>query len=75
MQANLQEDLLFTEISKATPLFSFLDPISKIIFLMSQEDKFINKLVIAQIYRWSTVETIYRNYKDKYRVYVKVKII
>ena len=50
-----KRNILFTEISKTVPLFSSLDPTSKFIFLMSQEDKVINKLLIDQIYRWSTV--------------------
>ena len=50
-----KRNILFTEISKTVPLFSSLDPTSKFIFLMSQEDKVINKFLIEQIYRWSTV--------------------
>ena len=50
-----ERNLLFTEISKTVPSFSCLDPTSKFIFLMSQENKVINKLLIEQTYRWSTV--------------------
>ena len=46
-----ERNLLFTEISKTVPSFSCLDPTSKYIFLMSQENKVINKLLIEQIYR------------------------
>ena len=50
-----KRNILFTGISKTVPLFSSLDPTPKFIFLMSQEDKVINKLLIDQINRWSTV--------------------
>ena len=52
---SIERNLLFTEISKTVPSFSCLDPTSKFNFLMSQENKVINKLLIEQIYRWSTV--------------------
>ena len=50
-----ERNLIFSEISRTVPSFSSLDPISKSIYLMSLEDKVINKLLIEQIYRWSTL--------------------
>ena len=51
----IERNLLFAEILKTTPRFNSLDPASKFIFLMSQEDKSINKMLIEQIYRWNMV--------------------
>ena len=50
-----ERKLLFTEIQKLVPTFSTLDPTSKFVYLLSQEDKYISKLLIKQIHLWSQV--------------------
>ena len=49
-----ERDTLFTKISEKVPMFNRLCPEAKFIYLLSQEDWHITKLVIEHIRKWSS---------------------
>ena len=54
---NSERDALFSKITQKVPIFETLHAAAKFIYMLSQEDKYITKLIIEHIKKWCSSPT------------------